>query len=130
MERQGCTYDEGGEVMTVNEKLNELGMAWIRIYKAVNLLADRIDDADVTEDERVMIALRFPTLRADRDAIQARIVALTANASTLGLVSEDTFQQMKSVVAQLQSVTTQQATVTRLLSAATDAAAAARSIAG
>ncbi|RKG62500.1 hypothetical protein D7X30_04220 [Corallococcus sp. AB011P] len=116
--------------MTVDEKLNELGMAWIRIYKAVNLLADRIDDADVTEGERAMIALRFPTLRADRDAIQARIVALTANASELGLVSDDAFQQMKSVVAQLQSVTKQQALVTQLLNVATDAAAAARSITG
>lgn len=116
--------------MTVDEKLHELAMAWVRIYKVVDLLADRIDDADVTEDERVMIALRLPTLRADRDALQARIVALTANSGALKFVSDDVFQQMKSVVAQLQSVTTKNAIVTQLLNLATEAAAATRSITG
>ena len=87
--------------MTPEAKLVQLGTTLIRVRAAISHLDDRYDDADLSDSERDGIALQLPTLRADRAALEAKFLALSANVVVLGSVSDSVYGTLKTATDEL-----------------------------
>jgi hypothetical protein len=116
--------------LTPLDKLDELRMTLMCMRTAVRRLEERSDDRDLSPNDRVGLALQLPTLQADLNALETRLVALRANMTTLAPISDPVFLELKSATEQLAEIVARNGMVSALLEATTNLMGMARAATG